>query len=151
MLHSLTGKHRFTAQIDSASNVNLIDVFVAKENGLQYTNAVAPTMTAINGTPVHVYGEVKPTISFEGLGQSGPEEHRFLVVNLPQYDFILGGPWLYDVDPLIGWKTGEWRLKYKPERVEVVLAAAFAEDVKTSPVYAFLPTIRAIRMVQGIS
>ena len=101
ILHTPNGKRKFVALIDSGSDENLINVMVAKENGLQYTPTTTPTVKAINDTLVHVYGEVAPMIEYEGMAKPASDQHQFLAVDLLEYDFILGLPWLRAVDPII--------------------------------------------------
>jgi len=109
------GQKDLTAQIDSASDANLIDAKVAKEMGLSYQRHTGATAEAFNGTKIYVYGECSIKITFTGPAKPRPATHQFLVVDMPEYDMILGHPWLAKENPLVDdWASGRWRARYKP-------------------------------------
>lgn len=136
------GERILRAQIDSAADANLIGATVAKELGLTYQYTAGATAEAFNGSKIYVYGECEIEIAFIGEDKPPPTKHHFVVVDMPEYDMMLGHPWLAAENPQVdNWAEGKWRARYKPKAIEIVDTTTFKETIKNAKAYALLPTM----------
>lgn len=95
--------------MDSGSQLNLIDVYFAKENKIPYNeNSKLPSVSGI-GSDQSILGKTLP-ISFKYENHICQAE--FYVVDLPSYCVILDIDWLFTHNPSINFVTKELSFKY---------------------------------------
>ena len=115
---------------------------MAKELGLVYQRHPGAHAEAFNGSQIYVYGEIELQISFNKPHQPKPANHWFLVVDMLEYDMILGYPWLAEENPLVqDWATGTWRARYKPRSIEMIGPEGLRKLIKSTRAYALFPTL----------
>ena len=94
--------------LDSGSQLNLMDVYYAKENNIPYNeNSKLPSVSGIGGDQL-ILGKTLP-ISLKYGNHICQAE--FYIVDLPSYCAILGTDWLFTHNPTINFVTKELSFK----------------------------------------
>ena len=89
------GWKKTKALIDSGADMNLILQLLVKESGWQLRTEGAPNAHSISGQRLQVYGVVTITMSIiDQDGKAKTKQNDFVATDLPDYEVILGKPWL---------------------------------------------------------
>ncbi|KAJ1157947.1 hypothetical protein NDU88_010644 [Pleurodeles waltl] len=102
--------HPVWAMIDSGATGNFIDEGVVKRLGLLRIPRKNPEIVlAVDGTPLKSGPLTEQTedvgLVFSGVSPARREIIRLDIIEAPQYEIILGMPWLRKSNPVIDWQT----------------------------------------------
>ncbi|KAJ1114308.1 hypothetical protein NDU88_002547 [Pleurodeles waltl] len=96
--------------IDSGATGNFIDAGVVRRLGLPSIPRKDPEIVlAVDGTPLKSGSLTEHTedvgLIFNGVSPEHKERIRLDIIEAPQYEIILGMPWLRKHNPVIDWQT----------------------------------------------
>ena len=103
------------ALVDSGATANFIDKSFVERNHLVTNRLATPhPVKNVDGTP-NADGPIREFIrAYMEIG-SHKTENYFYVTNLGDKDMILGYKYLYEHNPTINWRTGEWEFSRCPD------------------------------------
>ncbi len=90
-------------------------------------------LSTVDGREVLSYGMHTLDVSAADLeGKTKACRHNFIACkfDIPDITFILGYPWLYNVDPAISFRSRIWRYSYNKTQINLLTAKKFSKEVR---------------------
>ena len=102
--------------IDSGANLDFISRAFQSLHHLKVNVSTNQTLdlTLANGS--HVRSKYETCDVQIKIG-SYCETRKFTVIEMIDYDLILGRPWLHDVNPYLNWRTNDVRFRHRGQSV----------------------------------
>jgi hypothetical protein len=134
-ISSPTGTRKVRTLLDSGAQMSFISHLLVAELQLPNEQAAVRVRT-IGGQPLKVYGtHHADTVVTDELGTTKKTKHRYLAVEVVDYDLILGIDWLREVNPDIDWSTLTWHLRDAGEpQVSMVSFKQLMKEAKNATV-----------------
>jgi hypothetical protein len=138
------------ALMDSGAELNFISQLVVKEAALVASIDGATQARTLNGRLIPIYGTHKVrTRVADSKGREQDAEDLFCVIDLEDYDMVLGYPWLQTRNPDVDWAGSQWGYSENPEPSEVLEDEEFAEAaLEAGRIYAIRYT--PLQPVEGV-
>ena len=120
------------ALIDSGAERNCVQQSLAVECDWKAIED-GLSLAIVEGKEVVTYGSHDIGITAtDSENTTKTHRHGFVACDfdIPDISFILGFPWLQDVDPAIGWRAGTWRYPFDKAQISLLSAKHFKKASK---------------------
>ena len=133
------GSIEVKALLDSGADLNLISQSYVVEHKLAYDKHAFGTIYILNSEGVKSYGELLITTdAIDSYDGRFTYPTRFTAVDMTGYEFLLGMPWLYDINPRVDWREATWTHAASPTHLVLESGKDFARRLIAEPVYIAL-------------
>lgn len=121
-----TGWKKARALIDSGAEMNLVSQLFVKGAGWQLRPDSALPARSIDGSTIRIYGTLHITTNVTDRdAKSCKQQDKYVSTDIPDYDIVLGTPWLRARNPDIDWERRTWAYAGRISQPEPLKAGAF--------------------------